>query len=106
MRLVWRSGLRPGVLLGPPDLEDGLETGLRPGLPRSGAALRNAYLAGVDWEPAADLDARAAPLTAAVLLARVDGKSPADYLQTEDDRGFVRETARRMLAAACRQWPG
>ena len=36
-------------------------------------------------------------LTAAVLLARVDGKSPADYLQTEDDRSFVRETARRML---------
>ena len=66
---------------------------------RSGAALRNAYLAGVDWEPAADLDARAAPLTAAVLLARVDGKSPADYLQTEDDRGFVRETARRMLSS-------
>jgi aminoglycoside phosphotransferase (APT) family kinase protein len=65
---------------------------------RAGAALRNTYLAGVDWEPAADLDARAAPLTAAVLLARVDGKSPADYLQTEDDRGFVRETARRLLS--------
>ena len=64
----------------------------------SAAALRNAYFAGVDWEPAADLDARAAPLTAAVLLARVDGKSPADYLQTEDDRGFVREAARRMLS--------
>jgi aminoglycoside phosphotransferase (APT) family kinase protein len=68
------------------------------GFLRDGAALRNAYFAGVDWEPVADVDARAAPLTAAVVLARVDGKSPADYLQTKDDRGFVRETARRLLS--------
>jgi len=65
-----------------------------------GAGLRNAYFAGVDWERAADLDARAAPLTAAILLARVDGKSPADYLQTDGDRGFVRDTARRLLGGA------
>lgn len=62
------------------------------------AALRQAYLAGVDWEPAAEADARAAQLTAAILLARVDGKSPADYLQTTEDRGFVRETAKRLIA--------
>lgn len=65
---------------------------------RAGAALRSAYLAGVDWESAVDLDARAARLTAAVLLARVDGKSPADYLQTKEDRSFVREAARRILS--------
>jgi 5-methylthioribose kinase len=65
---------------------------------RAGAALRNAYFAGVDWEAPADLDARAARLTAAVLLARVDGKSPADYLQTKEDRSFVREAARRILS--------
>lgn len=62
------------------------------------AAFREAYLAGVDWESPADVDARAAPLTAAILLARVDGKSPAEYLQTERDRGFVRETARALVA--------
>lgn len=61
-------------------------------------ALRSAYLAGVDWEPPAGLDARAAALTAAILLARVDGKSPADYLQSDADRGFVRATARRLIA--------
>jgi aminoglycoside phosphotransferase (APT) family kinase protein len=62
------------------------------------AALRSAYFAGVDWEDPAGLDARAARLTAAVLLARVDGKSPADYLQAKEDRSFVREAARRSLS--------
>jgi aminoglycoside phosphotransferase (APT) family kinase protein len=62
-------------------------------------ALQDAYLAGVTWEPAAALGARAAALTAAVLLARVDGKSPADYLQTDADRGFVRAAARRLVEA-------
>jgi len=63
------------------------------------AALQGAYLGAVDWEPAVGLEARAAALTAAILLARVDGKSPADYLQSDADRGFVRETARRLVAA-------
>lgn len=62
------------------------------------AALHEAYLPRVDWEPAAGLDTRAAELTATVLLARVDGKSPADYLQSEDDRGFVRGAARALVA--------
>ena len=62
------------------------------------AALERAYLAAVAWEEPAALEARAAQLTAAVLLARVDGKSPADYLRTDDDRGFVRATARRLVA--------
>ncbi|MBL8554854.1 MAG: aminoglycoside phosphotransferase family protein [Phenylobacterium sp.] len=61
-------------------------------------ALQGGYLPGVDWESPAGLDARAAPLTAAILLARVDGKSPADYLQTEEDKGFVRAVARRLVA--------
>lgn len=61
------------------------------------AAFHQAYLAGVDWEPRAGLEGRATDLTAAILLARVDGKSPADYLQTEADRGFVRATARELV---------
>lgn len=64
------------------------------------AALQRAYLGAVTWEDAAALEARAAELTAAVLLARVDGKSPADYLRTDEDRGFVRATARRLVAAS------
>ena len=60
-------------------------------------ALQRGYLPGVGWESAAALDARAAPLTAAILLARVDGKSPADYLLTPEDKGFVRDAARRLI---------
>jgi len=60
-------------------------------------ALQRGYLPGVDWESAAALDARAAPLTAAILLARVDGKSPADYVRTPEDKGFVRDAAHRLV---------
>ena len=62
-------------------------------------ALRENYLAGVAWEDPADLESRAAMLTAAILLARVDGKSPADYLRTPEDQAFVRVTSRGLLLA-------
>lgn len=59
-------------------------------------AFREGYLAGVSWEPAEALDARAGPLLAALLLARIDGKSPIDYLN-EPQRAFVRALARKAL---------
>lgn len=43
-------------------------------------ALADAYLDGVDWEAPGDVDRRAAGLVPALLLARVDGKSPVEYL--------------------------
>jgi aminoglycoside phosphotransferase (APT) family kinase protein len=61
-------------------------------------ALAAGYLSGVDWEPAAVLEARAAPLLAALLLARIDGKSPVEYLTAEADKALVREAARDLLA--------
>jgi aminoglycoside phosphotransferase (APT) family kinase protein len=63
------------------------------------ASLNESYLACVVWEPRDRLEARAAELAAAVLLARVDGKSPADYLTSDADRGFVRETARALITS-------
>jgi len=62
------------------------------------AALHEGYLAGVNWEPVAVIEARAVELTAAVLLARVDGKSPAEYLQAPEDRAFVRAASRKLIA--------
>lgn len=62
-------------------------------------ALVGQYMAGAGWEPREGLEARAARLTAALLLARVDGKSPVEYLQADDDKTFVRETARSLIAA-------
>jgi 5-methylthioribose kinase len=59
-------------------------------------ALRDTYLAGVNFEAAAPLSRRAAALVAAVLLARVDGKSPADYLDAAS-RAEIRRRAKAML---------
>jgi len=61
-------------------------------------ALRHAYFAGMTWEEPAAIDMRGAALLPALLLARVDGKSPPDYLTQERDRTFVRDTAKTMLA--------
>jgi enolase len=59
--------------------------------------LTNAYLPWVDWEPAAALEQRAAQLLPALLLARVDGKSPVEYLTGDAARNSVRRRARSML---------
>ena len=61
-------------------------------------ALAAAYLANVDWEPADATEARAANLLPGLLLARVDGKSPVEYLTEESDKETVRRAARSLLA--------
>ncbi|MFY9316453.1 MAG: aminoglycoside phosphotransferase family protein [Burkholderiales bacterium] len=60
-------------------------------------ALAREYLASVDWEQPAALERRAAALLPGLLLARVDGKSPVEYLTDEADRARVRAFARRFL---------
>ncbi len=74
-------------------------------------AMSRRYLAGVDWDPAADLEARTAVLLPGLLLARVDGKSPAEYLTAEADKAIVRRVARHLLdqpvarlALVAQQW--
>jgi aminoglycoside phosphotransferase (APT) family kinase protein len=62
------------------------------------SALLNAYLAGVDWEDRGDLAGRVARLLPALFLARVDGKSPVEYLQTEPEREAVRAFAAPLVA--------
>jgi aminoglycoside phosphotransferase (APT) family kinase protein len=62
------------------------------------AALARTYLDGVTWEPAAALEARAAALLPGLFLARIDGKSPAEYVTDEADRNRVRRVARTLLA--------
>lgn len=52
-----------------------------------------AYRSGVRWEDPAVLEARAARLLPALFLARVDGKSPVEYLTEEADRQLVRSVA-------------
>ena len=62
------------------------------------SALAGAYLARVDWERADDLEARAAALLPALFLARVDGKSPVEYLTRESERAAVRRCAAPLIA--------
>jgi fructosamine-3-kinase len=57
-----------------------------------------AYLPRIDWEPAKTLEARAAHLLPGLFLARVDGKSPVEYISAETDRNRVRCVARALLA--------
>jgi aminoglycoside phosphotransferase (APT) family kinase protein len=61
-------------------------------------AFAAAYIARIAWEPPAALEARAARLLPGLFLARVDGKSPVEYITTEQDRNRVRRTARALLA--------
>ncbi len=61
------------------------------------SALAETYLAGVTWEPAAVLEARAARLLPGLFLARVDGKSPVEYITTDADRDKVRRVAGALL---------
>ena len=60
-------------------------------------ALVAAYRAGITWEPADALEGRAARLLPGLFLARVDGKSPVEYITTEIDRNHVRRAARKLL---------
>jgi aminoglycoside phosphotransferase (APT) family kinase protein len=55
-------------------------------------ALVAAYREGVRWESPAAVEERAAQLVAALLLARVDGKSPVEYLSAADQK-LVRDVA-------------
>jgi len=60
-------------------------------------ALSAAYLAGVTWEPPLRLEARASALLAGLLLARIDGKSPVEYITSDADRDRVRAFAIPLL---------
>jgi aminoglycoside phosphotransferase (APT) family kinase protein len=60
-------------------------------------ALATAYLRGVVWELSDNIEQRVAALLPALLLARIDGKSPVEYITADADKEFVRGFALRML---------
>ena len=60
-------------------------------------SLFDAYKSKLSWEKAEALENRTATLLPALLLARVDGKSPVEYLVSEKDRQHVRTIARELL---------
>ena len=60
-------------------------------------SLLSSYRENISWEEPEELEQRAASLLPGLLLARVDGKSPAEYLTTGADKDFVRAFAGRFL---------
>lgn len=58
------------------------------------SALSLRYLRHVDWEETAEIEQRVATLLPCLLLARVDGKSPVEYLNTPQ-----KEAVRRVSCA-------
>ena len=73
----------------------------RPETTRDYLACFDAFASGslrqCGWEPPDDLEARACALLAGMLLARVDGKSPVEYITDDDHKGRIRRFARGFL---------
>ncbi|WP_426415484.1 phosphotransferase family protein [Aestuariirhabdus sp. LZHN29] len=59
--------------------------------------MTESYLKEVNWESAEVMEARAASLLPGLFLARVDGKSPAEYITADSDKERVRRCARALL---------
>lgn len=60
-------------------------------------SLTEAYLGKVDWEPANALEQRTAALLPGLLLARIDGASPVEYITQAPDKNRVRRAATAAL---------
>ncbi len=60
-------------------------------------ALSHTYLRNADWEANVDIEARAAHLLPGLLLGRIDGKSPVEYITEDRDREKVRRLAIGLL---------
>jgi len=57
------------------------------------------YLAGARWEKRTEIEARIASLIPALLLARIDGKSPVEYIADDSPKRIARDFARPLIAA-------
>src|SRR3989442_4648008 len=62
-------------------------------------ALKDAYLERVTWEQVDTIEQRTARLLPALLLGRIDGKSPVEYIVAESDKAIVREVATTLIVS-------
>jgi tRNA A-37 threonylcarbamoyl transferase component Bud32 len=62
-------------------------------------SLWRSYEANIDWEPRANVATRTAALLPALMLARIDGKSPVEYISEERARENIRRLAKEALKA-------
>jgi aminoglycoside phosphotransferase (APT) family kinase protein len=61
------------------------------------ASLWDSYKGAISWEEKKDLEYRIATLLPALLLARVDGKSPVEYITEEPQKQRVRDVAAPLI---------
>ena len=59
--------------------------------------MRMDYFSMVNWESPSELEKRVAHLLPALLLGRIDGKSPVEYITAEEDRDRVRVFAKQLI---------
>ena len=72
-----------------------------PLLAQSYRRMVEAYMPAVNWENAAAFEKRTAELLPALMLARIDGKSPVEYLVSEPQRAVVKRAALEGLQHPC-----
>ena len=78
--MVRRPGFRSGVLPESSVAQVRLAAAMEDRYLECFDVLAGSYLAGVTWEPRGEIEARSARLLPGLLLGRVDGKSPVEYL--------------------------
>ena len=59
--------------------------------------LSRAYLENTTWEDSKAIEGRVATLLPGLMLARIDGKSPVEYLTRDSDKERVRSVAKKLL---------
>ena len=55
------------------------------------------YLQNVNWENPKDLEKRVAKLLPVLMLSRIDGKSPVEYITEENEKDEVRLFSRNLI---------
>lgn len=61
-------------------------------------SLKDGYFGAANWEMRDHLETRSTRLLSALLLARIDGKSPVEYITADASKAFVRGKALAFLA--------
>ena len=84
LKCVWRPDVTPGYLT-------------------CFDAFTVANLEAVSWEASPELEARTCIMLAGMLLARIDGKSPVEYITDDAERDRVRRIARGYLLKPARR---
>jgi aminoglycoside phosphotransferase (APT) family kinase protein len=60
-------------------------------------AFAESYLSEVNWEPRGEIEVRAARLLPVLYLARIDGKSPVEYITDEKIKSDIRRAALELI---------